>query len=808
MRVCRCGLLIISAILGLSTLAPVQAERVPPLEGVYFYQPAATVSGAEAVWTNPAGIGRFNASGFQLMADWGEDDVARSWGGVLHRQRFSGAYRYLDSPEGAYREYVVGFGFPLMQAGDYFGISYSRFKDSPGMFQGRSTWNIGMLSQRNQKFSWAAMLSNLNREWFESDSLAGKRSEMEQRYSVAYRPMGNKLTLAVDMTLSTKTRLSNADFVYHAEVVPRPGLMINGCLDSHSNFEIGFRANLLKYFVGNRSSFAKNGNSRVNTAFVGATDMRQASLVNEPRRRLAIAVSGSLRENPPQPTFGRKTTPFANLLSTIYRAAEDPGVSEMFLDLKSLATGMGKAQELRQAVRYFKSRSKRAICYLGSPGNLGYYVASAFDSVLIPPVSQLNLVGIRAELTFYGGLLEKLGVKADIVRIGDHKTAPEQYTHSAASQPNRDQINRLLDDLYQQFVVGIAEGRKLSVDSVMQLLDQGPFTSVEAQRCGLVDGLCYRDEVRENIIGPMPEVSFRHYGSDTVTSTSWGRKPEIAVIVAEGEISFSGSGLLTPSELVVTPTRLRGAFDRAASDQNIKAVVFRINSPGGLALAGEDIYRLAARVADKKPLIVSMGNVAASGGYYVAMPATRIFANSATVTGSIGIYGGKPDLSGLYEKLEVGKELYTRGRFSGMMSWIRPFSNDERGKYEAGLQAFYHHFLELVSKNRSLPIDSIDALSRGRVWTGDEALQNGLVDQVGGLKAAVDYTADLLELDNYTIGLYPVNRPLFVWPKIPVLGKLASLIVGGVVEDRSSADSDLLSVDGIWARMPYDIDIE
>ena len=791
------------------SVATAGAERVPPLPGLFYYQPAAYGDGSEVLWNNPAGLGKFDASGFQLLADLDDRNVARSWGVLLHRRRIGMAYRYLDRPDGPHREYVFGLGVPLMQHGDYIGLSYRHFKDSPGLYRKRTTWNIGILSQRSRRFAWAATLSNFNRAKIKTDSLNGTRSEIEQRYSVAYRPLGDKLTFSVDMMLSTRTRLSNADFVYHVEAVPKPGLIVNGYVDSDKNFEIGVRANLLKYFVGTRSSFDSDGNSRLTTVYLGGTDMRQPSLIRQPRRSLTVALAGRVRENPPQPRFGHGQTPFANIIDQLYRAAQDPSIAEVVLDLKGLSIGLGRAQELREALTFFRSRSKRAICYLTVPGNTNYYIATACDSILIPPVSQLNLVGLRAELTFYAGLFEKAGVKADIVRIGEFKTAPERYTRAAATDENRQQINRILDNTFCQFVEGIARGRGLEPDSVRRIIDCGPYTSEQALTCGLVDGLCYRDETSKLIGSGLPEISFTRYRQDTLLNRSWGRPPEIAVVVAEGEMAFSKGQTFPPASVAATPPEMERALRRVSADPNVKGIIFRINSPGGLALAGDAIMHPVATAAAKKPLVVSMGNLAASGGYYVALPAEWIFANRGTVTGSIGIYGGKPDLSGLYDKIDIGKELYTRGRFAGMLSWTRPFSEEEREKYRSDLQSFYEHFLQLVSDSRRLPVDSVDALGRGRVWTGQEALANGLIDELGGLKQAVEHLATLLHLDDYTVRLYPENRPLFLLPRLPLLGALASLLTGdGGSADGTGAAEGLLPEEGIYTRMPYDLVIE
>jgi protease-4 len=285
----------------------------------------------------------------------------------------------------------------------------------------------------------------------------------------------------------------------------------------------------------------------------------------------------------------------------------------------------------------------------------------------------------------------------------------------------------------------------------------------------------------------------------------------LAVVVAEGSITADG-GSDGPfgSAGGVTPSPMARAFSVARNDPDIRGVVFRVNSPGGGALAGEDIHRSVELAAERKPIVVSMANVAASGGYYIATPARRVFLNPATITGSIGIYGGKADFSGLHEKLAIGKELYTRGRFAGMLTTARPFTDDERQKYLSRLEAFYGHFVGLVAASRGLTRDSVDTLSRGRVWTGREAVANGLADDLGGVHQALEYLADSLGLEEYSIRLLPENRPWFIMPDLPLVGRFLSVFsgAGGDAPAAGGPTELLVAEEGLIARLPYDIVIE
>lgn len=780
-------------------------ERIEMPQGVFYYQPAASVFGSEAIWTNPAALARFRIGGFQYLADYYDNKYAKNWGSVVTREGLGLSYRHIHNPDDeAYVDYILALAFP---AGKklFLGGSYQYFKQGEGIFDNRHFWNAGMLFRPGGYFSFGTVFSNLNRGKIGED-----RTEIEQRYSFSYHPSSFDMTLSVDMFLATGTKVKNADYVYHAEFSPVKGLYVNGLLDSDRNFQIGIRANLRQYFVGSHYRADRRGNHRGTTVYVGATSHRQPSIMKDKVRRLSVSVSGSPSENPPDPIFGKSRTSLITTLLNIYRAAEDPSIGEMVIKLNRFALGFGQAQELREALSEFKSRGKRITCHISHPNNLAYYVGSVCDKILVPPVSQLNLVGLRAELTFFAGTLDKLGVDVDLMRIGDYKTAAERYTREEATEENREQVNRLLDDLFDQFVGDIAQGRGIPRDSMVSIIDRGPFTSEEAMQLGLVDGLSYVDEMKKSFLPSMPEISLHRYLSDTLINDNWRDDPVLAVVVAEGEVAFDQDGAGPFSESSdVTPGLMKKAFQRARSDRNIKGIVFRIDSPGGLALAGDEIYHTAAKTVEKKPMVVSMSNMAASGGYYIAMPAGDILANPATITGSIGIYGGKVDLSRLYDKIGLGKELYTRGKHAGMLTTMRPFTEDEREKYFSHLQAMYGHFVSLVAGNRNLTTDSVDNLARGRMWTGREALQNGLVDELGGVKRALDLTAEKLALESYKIEFLPRKRPLFLLPGKSLIDNVVGWLgFGSKASEVTASLVEPTVTEGILARMPFDINID
>jgi len=773
--------------------------------GVFYYQPVSSVFGAEATWVNPAGLAFYDASAFQVMFDQRKDGDGADWGAVIVRDNLGIGYRRLDNPVGDdTQEWVWAAGMKLGSTAQL-GASYRAYNRATGELNNAHFWNVGMMGGTG-KLRWGALFSNLNHHT-DGD---GDRTKTDQQYSLSYRPLGNQLTLSVDAVIPGGSNLKDAVYNYHLELAHKRGIYLSGMLDSESNFEIGFRINLRKYMVGSKSGFSDNGDHLRSTFFLGATELEQATILPRQGRRLSLGIGGSIGENPPQPVFGRRSTPFVKVILSIYRAAEDPSIREMLLSLRGLSLGVAQAEELREAIGYFKSRGKQITCHLTHANNIGYYVASACDRILVPPVSRVGLVGLRAELTFYAGTLDMIGVKADMIKVGKYKTGAETYANSEASDANREEVNHLLDDLYEQFVGAIAEGRGISSDSVKTLIDMGPLTSVQARDYGLVDGLSYRDRLRDDVLTPMPEVAFRGYVRDTLVNDGWPKAPELAVVVAEGGIEADG-GSSNPLDQGVTlsPSGMRRALGQARGDRDVKGIALRVNSPGGLALAGEEIQRQTKLASQKLPFVISMANVAASGGYYISMTEGEVFASNMTITGSIGIYGGKPDLSGLYEKIKLGKELYVRGQNAGMFSLMRSFTDSERERYYDLMTAFYRHFVDLVAEHRQLEIDSVSVLAEGRVWTGREAVSNGLVDRVGGVKSALDFLSDKSRVKDYRVVVYPLKRPWIVLPGRSIFDLAARTIAPGLLgSDDAALSAPVIPEEGIYARLPYDITIE
>jgi protease-4 len=461
---------------------------------------------------------------------------------------------------------------------------------------------------------------------------------------------------------------------------------------------------------------------------------------------LILRIGGELVETPPndvvgQLTGGTRAQTVRGYVEALRRAKGDPRIdSVLIIPTPIQSPYWGKIQEIRDAVLDFRKSGKRVSAYLEYAGNREYYLATAAEKIYLVPTSSLDVTGIATYELFLKGTLDKIGAQADFEKIGDYKTAPNQLTQTTFTPPHREMTESMTRDMYEQLVRGIAETRKKKVEDVRALVDEGPFLARDAHKAGLVDGLAYEDQLDDH--GAVSK-------SGTVEGESYGRTrrsvlprgaPRIAVIYVTGIINSGDSGFDPLNGDVAGSTRLVKAIRSARADDSVRAIVVRIDSPGGSSIASDVIWRELTVTKNEKParpLVASMSDLAASGGYYVAVAAPSIVAQPATLTGSIGIYGGKFITGGTYDKLGANIESIIIGRNAGLISPDRPFTDSERQKLRAQMRDFYDGFVQKVATSRKLTVERVDQLAQGRVWTGAQAQQNGLVDALGGLDRAI-----------------------------------------------------------------------
>ncbi|MBK9214871.1 MAG: signal peptide peptidase SppA [Chloracidobacterium sp.] len=493
---------------------------------------------------------------------------------------------------------------------------------------------------------------------------------------------------------------------------------------------------------------------------------------------LILNISGDLpdyvAEEPLAKAFGiPQSQSFTGLLTQLRKAKVDNRIGAVLLDINFPNIGWGKADEFRDAVAEFKRSGKPVYAYMQIGTNREYYLATAADKIFMPPSGDLYVNGFAAEAMFYKGSLDKLGIEADVIQIGPkYKNAPDRYTRKEMSDGQREVINAVLDEYFSRFTGAIAESRKKDPTDVKTLIDDAPYNANQAKELNLIDGAIYREKVDDEIkttlgykaddkLRTVRGGDYREIPSDSLGLNSGER---IAVIFASGAINVgrSSSGPLS-GEMIGSDTMV-SAINSAAADKTIKAIVLRVDSPGGSALASDLIWNAIENAKAKKKVVVSMSDVAASGGYYIACNADKIVAEPSTVTGSIGVFMGKPVVKGMYDWLGITNEYVMRGKNAGIFRETEKWTPEEREKMVAQTNSIYYdNFLPKVAKGRGKSHEEANTLGQGRVWTGTQAKQNGLIDEFGGLEKAIDVAKALAELPadkDVKRVVFPEPRPL------------------------------------------------
>jgi protease-4 len=492
------------------------------------------------------------------------------------------------------------------------------------------------------------------------------------------------------------------------------------------------------------------------------------------------------------------------------RAATDSRIRGVLFEPRGLDIGWAKMQEIHDEIAGFKKSGKPVIVYLHSPSAREYYLASAADKIFISPEDSLDLKGLRVESMYAKQTLDKLGVKADVIHAGKYKDAGDILTQTSMSPETREVLNAILDQYYGNLIATVAEGRKKQPDAVRALIDNGPFLARDALAGGLVDALGYEDQAVAEMQSRLKQtelkrISGRAYVKGGLPGGGGGRR--IALIVGQGEIS-AGSGNETADDESFTATGFIKLLKQVENDSSIQGVIMRIDSPGGDAVASDEILHEVKNLSKKKPLVISMSDLAASGGYYVSVTGDPIIAYPNTLTGSIGVIFARFSLHGLYDKIGLDKQLLTRGRYADIDSDYVPLSDAEREKLTGQIDAFYRAFVSRVADGRKKPFDQIEPLAQGRVWVGAQAKQNGLVDQLGGLDRAIEVLkqqAHMSSSDRVTLVPYPGRRSIFELlvsrgdPTAEVRTKLEKVL--------GKLPLDALSERGFLKVMPYSITV-
>jgi protease-4 len=496
------------------------------------------------------------------------------------------------------------------------------------------------------------------------------------------------------------------------------------------------------------------------------------------RTTLVIRAGGELLERQPDDVvgqvLGRDAASLRGYVESLRKAKRDSRVAAVLLRPTTLETPFwGKVQELRDAILDFRQSGKPVVAYLEYGGDREYYLASAANRVFLLPTSPVDLTGLASYELFLRGTLDRIGAYPDFVRVGSYKTAPNQLTERGFTPAHREMAESLNRDLYDQLVRGIAEGRGKDAEDVRRLLDEGPFSPEAARRAGLVDDLAYLDQLDDRVPelkeGEAARELLEESAYQRVSAEAAGIRPQsrIAVLYISGLIVSGRSSYDVVNGPTAGSDSVVEQLQRIRDDDSIRAIVVRVDSPGGSSVASDVIWRelMITRDANpSRPLVVSMSDLAASGGYYVSMPAHIIVAEPATLTGSIGIFGGKFALAGTMEKLGITTETVMSGRNAGIHSPFAPFTAEQRAKLMDYMDDFYQGFVQKAASSRRMRPEAIDAVAQGRVWTGRQAREHGLVDALGGLDRAVAIAKQRAQIaadEDVDLVTYPPRRTLY-----------------------------------------------
>ncbi|MEZ5345910.1 MAG: signal peptide peptidase SppA [Pyrinomonadaceae bacterium] len=475
---------------------------------------------------------------------------------------------------------------------------------------------------------------------------------------------------------------------------------------------------------------------------------------------LVLSVSGPLPDYAPKDQFAEflginQPQSFSSLLTQLRKAKTDSRIGAVFLDISFPQLGWGKADELRDAIKDVRASGKPVYAYFELGLNQDYYIASAADKIFVPPAGDIYVNGFAANATFYRGSLDKLGIEPEVIQIGKYKSAPERFTRTDMSEGQREVLNAILDQYYGRLVNAIAESRKKSPDDVKAIIDNAPYHGTDAKEIGLTDGAFYRDQVYKDLkkrLGYKESdeirlISGKAYSEIPAESLGLNNGERVAVIYASGAINMGSSGNSPLMGETLGADTLVKAIKTATDDASIKAIVLRVDSPGGSALASDIMWYALENAKAKKPVVVSMSDVAASGGYYISCNANKIVAEPSTLTGSIGVFMGKPVMKGFYDWLGVSNEVIMRGKNAGIFREDVKWTEEERAKMQDQANKIYFtDFVPKVAKGRNMNSEKVNSLGQGHVWTGQQAKANGLVDELGGLEKAIQIAKELAKL--------------------------------------------------------------
>ena len=499
------------------------------------------------------------------------------------------------------------------------------------------------------------------------------------------------------------------------------------------------------------------------------------------------------------------------IIGSINKSKKDPKIKGIRLDSGLISSGWAQAREIRNCLNEFKKSGKFIYAYADFMSQKGYYLSSVADSIFMNPMGAMELKGLSSEVLYYDGFQNQYGVKMEVIRHGKYKSAVEPFLQDKMSKENRTQIKGLLDAVWMTVSDEIAESRAISKNALETMVNELTVTDAEeALAKGMIDALVYESEF-ENSIKTALEIdednsinSVEFYQMNTqIKAYDSNVKDRIAVIYANGPILYTEG-----TEEVIGKKALNQTFEDILENKNIKGAVLRIDSPGGDAMTSEIILNAMRVLKGEKPLVISMGNIAASGGYYIACLGDKIYADPMTITGSIGVLAAFPNMKGLADRIGINAEQVNSHKNAIGYSIFEPLSDGFKNSTRGAIEKIYTTFKSRVAEGRSLDMEKVEDLAQGRVWSGKDALENGLVDALGGLEDAIEAVAEMAAIENFNVVDYPKFEDNFEGMFLNALSFARLKIFNHPIEKFASEFIELSQLEGIQARIPFSINIE
>jgi len=683
--------------------------------------------------------------------------------------------------------------------------------------------DLGLQSMPARWLSFGAMVRNLN-------TPANGLTAFNREYSLGFgvRPLGERLSIGVDWIINERLAPEVSRMQYTLNVEPVRGLHVLG------GFSHSFAAGAAAFgHVGVGLDFEHFGYTQgvsftatqANFQFMGRFSAdRYPSIV--PSKKIAVASLGDIGSNATS-TVGSllglaAEDRYLRFLRFLERASEDPELSAVVLKVEGASVGFARADEVRSGILKLRAAGKKVIAYALSIGDAEYVMTSACDTVYAAPGAMIMVDGLRSSTLFFGGFAEMFGITVDVARVGAYKNFPDQFTRREMSAEQKEAINAYLDTTQKMVTERVTSSRKVSAEGWQAFTDEALQPPKRAKELGIIDDVLTPQQLDEQVQAAVPgayvDASYRPFSS---RSTRWGSKREIAIVPVLGNITGGksqssplGVGMTVGAETFIE------AINEAAADDDVVAIVIRVDSGGGDAMASDLMYRAVVEARKKKPIVASMGDVAASGGYYAAMGAEEIWASPTTLTGSIGVFFAKPAVRNIANGIGIYQESISRSKLAGMTDLFDPWTEEQRVAVQAWVNDSYDTFITEVAVSRKLDKAAVDAVARGRVWSGEDAKARGLVDHLGGLMEAVNAAKAKAGLEpddrDFALTLYQGNGGLLsgvltaAAPSALLELKLpsAKLPLGlDTLLERLGPDAWLLDKPTVQARMEYSLEL-